>query len=205
MTNPWLEILHTDYENHMSAVGQAQVLNKLMQRSLRAYQPERFALLGCSTGNGLEYVNTDITKAVFAIDINPDYLNIVHKKFKGKIGNLKTINMDIAKDELKIEKINLFFVGLVLEYVEPIAALEKIITTLSPKGVLTIVIQKNKETAFVTKTQYKSLEKLSAISNEVNEREIDDFIKSKHLELLNRKELELTADKSFILIEYRKK
>ncbi len=205
MTNPWLDISHTDYENHMTAVDQAQVLNKLTLHSLQEYQPERFALLGCSTGNGLEHINTKITKTVFAIDINPDYLNIVHKKFKGRIGNLKTINMDIAKDALNIEKIDLFFIGLVLEYVEPQVTLEKIIATLSHRGVLVIVIQKNKGTAFVTKTQYKSLEKLSKISNEVDERAIDDFIRSKQLELLNREELELTANKSFILIEYRKK
>jgi len=29
MKNPWLEISYSDYENHMTEIGQAKVLNKL--------------------------------------------------------------------------------------------------------------------------------------------------------------------------------
>ena len=53
MENPWLNISHTDYENHTIEVGQAQVLNKLTKECLDKCLPEKFALLGCSTGNGL--------------------------------------------------------------------------------------------------------------------------------------------------------
>jgi len=203
MVNPWLNISHSDYENHMFEVGQSQVLNSLVKYCLDKYYPENFALLGCSTGNGLEHVIPEITKRVYAIDINPVYLNKTKEKFDRKIGNLILINADIQNDELAIEKVDLFFIGLVLEYVEPEKVLNKIIQTINDKGVLFIAIQKSKQTSFVSKTKYKSLEKLTDISSEVDESKIDRFIKSKNMELVERKEIELTQYKSFITLEYR--
>lgn len=44
MNNPWLNIVNSDYENHMIEVGQAQVLNGLTQYSLDKYQPIWFLL-----------------------------------------------------------------------------------------------------------------------------------------------------------------
>jgi len=206
MKNPWLNISHSDYENHMIEVGQAQALNGLTKYCLDKYQPESFALLGCATGNGLEHIKPEMTKLVYAIDINQMYLDKTKEKFKNRISNLRIFNTDIQDDELKIDGVNLFFVGLVLEYVvKQDIALDKIIKTLCEKGILFIVIQKNKKTSFVSKTKYKSLEKLADISNEVNEREIEYFILSKNMELINREEIELTENKSFIALEYRRK
>jgi hypothetical protein len=96
-----------------------------------------------------------------------------------------------------------FFVGLVFEYVEAKAAVKKIINTLSNKGVLFIVIQKNRQASFVSKTKYKSLENLGDFSREVNEKEIDDFIRSANLLLINRDEIYLKENKSFISLEYK--
>ncbi len=201
MINPWLEISHSDYENHMSDVGQAQVLNELTGFYLDKYKPLNFALLGCSTGNGLEHVRPE-TKNVYAIDINPEYLKIAKERFDAKIYNLETINVDIQKAVLPFANIDLVFAGLILEYVEPKHVLPKIINTLSKKGVLVIVIQQNKQTTFVTKTKYKSLEKLSSVSKEVNEAEIDKVVKPMNVKCVSRKEIELTESKSFIVLEY---
>jgi len=67
-----------------------------------------------------------------------------------------------------------------------------------------IVIQKNKQTSFVSKTKYKSLEKLADYSNEVTEKEIDAFIRSENLVLINREEIYLMENKSFITLECKK-
>ncbi len=205
MNNPWLKISHYDYENHMLEIGQAQVLNNLTKYYLDKYCPESFALLGCTTGNGLEHIKSETTKYVHAIDINPNYLQRTKERFKDEIKNLKTYNIDIQKSELSINNIDLFFTGLVLEYVEPIKSLNKIIQCLNEDGVLIVIIQKNTHTSSVSKTEYKSLEKLSDIFNEVNEGKIDEFIQSRKMELIKRNEIELTKNKSFILLEYRMK
>lgn len=205
MNNPWLEISHSDYENHMTEVGQMQVLNNLTKYSLEKYQPINFALLGCSTGNGLEHINAEITQNVYAIDINSEYLKETKNEFDSKISNLVTINADIQHNELPIKHIDLFFVGLVLEYVNPEVALRKIIKTLHENGILMIVIQKTKKTSFVSKTKFKSLEKLATISNEVDEEIMNQFIKSQNLAFIKKDEIELTENKSFITLEYKLK
>lgn len=203
MNNPWLNILNSDYENHMIEVGQAQVLKGLTKYSLDKYQPKSFALIGCATGNGLEHIKPEITKNVYAVDINPEYLYKAREKFNAKIHNLVICNTDIQNDEIKFKNIDLIFIGLVLEYVDPEIALRKLIRTLSGKGILSIVIQKNNLTSFVSKTKYKSLEKLSEISNEVNEEKMDKFLKSKNMELIKRDEIILTENKSFLTLDYR--
>ena len=205
MSNPWLEIPVSDYENHMKEVGQAQILNSLIKSCLDKYQPKNFALLGCTTGNGLEHINPEITNKIYAIDINPEYLQKTNERFVAKIQNLDILNIDIQNDELTIKNVDLFFVGLVLEYVETEKALIKIIRTLSKKGILLIIIQKNKKTSFVSKTKYKSLKKLEKISNEVNEQLINKFIQSENMELIERDEIKLTENKSFIKLKYRMK
>ena len=203
MKNPWLEISHSDYENHMTDVGQAQCLSAIMKDCLERFQPNSFALLGCATGNGLEHINSDITSKVFAIDINPDYLNKTRERFEQKIDNLEIIQSDIQTNDLNLKNIDLFFIGLVLEYVNPKLALKNIVKSLGKDGVVVIVIQKTKETSFVSKTKYTSLEKLSNISNEVVEENIDSYLNCNNLISLEREEIQLTENKSFIKLVYQ--
>lgn len=204
MQNPWLNIKHNDYDNHMTEVGQAQVLSGLVKYCADKYLPEHFALLGCATGNGLEHINPDITNKVYAIDINQDFLHLTKEKFGEQINGLEIVKADIQNEELFIKNIDLFFVGLVLEYVDPTVALKKIIKTLNHNGILFIVLQKSNQTSFVSKTKYKSLETLSTISKEVEEAEVDKYLKINSMELIRKEEIKLTESKSFITLEYKK-
>jgi SAM-dependent methyltransferase len=200
MNNPWLEISLTDYENHMTKVSQMQVLNELTKECLEKYKPENFALLGCSGGNGLEHIKNEITEKVYAIDINPEYLAKVRNKYEKTVTNLITLNIDLRNDDLTIKNIDLLFAGLILEYLEPEKALSKILKTLRKEGILLIVIQKTKQTSFVSKTKYKSLEKLSTVSKEVNEGKLTEFLSQKNMILTERKEIKLNENKSFVVL-----
>lgn len=202
MNNPWLEIPSDDYENHMSEIGQSQILNQLIEKHLNQYKPKKFALLGCSTGNGLEHIDSRITKTTYVIDINPKYLEITYHKFH-KTLNLKPYNIDIQNTALDFMDVELFFIGLVLEYVDPLKSLKNIITTLAKNAILSLVIQKNEKTTFVTSTKYKSLEKLSKISNQVNEDNISSFLLQNGFELINRDVIVLNKNKSFIYFNYQ--
>ena len=202
MTCPWKEIPYWEYESHMTEIGQAQVLSDLTKHCLEKHRPERFALLGCATGNGLEHVDPACTRYVYAIDINPSFLARTRDRFANKVCGLETICLDIQNDELMMKDIDLFFVGLVLEYVDPRIALDKVIGTLSHRGIVVVVIQKNHGTSFVSKTKYKSLEKLGEISWAVDERAVDEWIRSRDLVLVKRDELRLTDHKSFVVVEY---
>lgn len=82
-------------------------------------------------------------------------------------------------------------------------AIEKIIRILNKNDILVLVIQKSKHSSFVSKTEYKSLENLSQISKEINEIELDEFIRQKGMDLVERKAIELNINKSLIALTYK--
>ncbi len=171
-TNPWLEIPYTDYENHMSDAGQAQMLNKLTKYCLKFLKPSRFALFGCATGNGLEHVDTSVTKEVIAIDLNPGYLTVLNQRFGGSLPNLKTVCADIEQDNLPLADVDPALCGLVFEYVNPEVVIGKIVSCLSPEGKIAVVLQHSEETSFVSKSPYTSLESLASFAREIDEKQM---------------------------------
>lgn len=204
MINPWLTITFSDYENHMLEVGQAQILSKLTDHFLKEYKPANFALIGCATGNGLEYIDNDITKNVYAVDINPDFLYQTRMRFENDIKNLTTYCIDLQNDKLCLSNIDLVFCGLILEYVEPLKFLKNISEIINKYGKIVIVNQKNRQTPFVTKTKYKTLESLAEIAMEVNEKNIEDICKSLNLKMIHRDEIYLNNNKSFLVLVFEK-
>ena len=76
MRNPWLDIPDVDYVGHMSSptVNQRPVLSRLMGEALESVRPRTMLVLGCSTGDGLEHVNPEVTSCVTVVDLNPAYL-----------------------------------------------------------------------------------------------------------------------------------
>jgi len=120
MINPWLRIPASDYEAHMALpeVAQAQALSNLMASALIEYTPMSLAVIGCTTGNGFEHINTARTQRVVGIDINPDYLTILETRFRGRIPCLELIKADITAPSFRIDPVSMVFAGLVFEYVD---------------------------------------------------------------------------------------
>ncbi|HKI49327.1 MAG TPA: class I SAM-dependent methyltransferase [Desulfobacteria bacterium] len=93
MENPWLRISASDYEGHMrhENVVQQQFLATIFKASLEKYDSRSLALPGCTTGNGPEYATYNAVRRVTAIDINPEYLEILRRRYGGRfkedIGN----------------------------------------------------------------------------------------------------------------------
>lgn len=63
--NPWLKINSEEYEGHMSSpgVGQQQMLNKIFADVINKSSYQSIAVLGCSTGNGLEHLTKKNAKS----------------------------------------------------------------------------------------------------------------------------------------------
>ncbi len=164
MINPWLNIPVDDYEAHMSApeIEQLQALNKIFKDTVRKFKPPSIAVLGCCTGNGFEHIDTNITKRVIGIDINPRYLSIVKERFGASIPNLELIEADISKDAFDFPQVDMVFGSLIFEYVNVESAFSNIKKMLSRNGKLAVCLQMESEScAAVTPSPYKSLEKLS--------------------------------------------
>ena len=175
MSNPWLQIPASDYEGHMDDpdVDQLSFLSRMFKEALDDHQPASIALLGCATGNGLEVINPKITTRVTAIDINPEYLKILHQRYSKAIPRLQTIEGDLETLDLIDRDYALIFAGLVFEYVDPQIILSKIADWLAPDGCLVSILQLPAiASGKVSKTEFQSLNLLDPFMELVTP---DDF------------------------------
>jgi len=166
MNNPWLQIPASDYEGHMSSpeIAQQQFLAQTFQEALCKYDSTFLAYLGCTTGNGLDFVNSDVTQKVTAIDLNPKYLEILRQRYEHLVVGLEIIEANLETCSLEESAYSLIFAGLIFEYIEPEVLLPKIARWLQINGVLVTVLQlPSKNLAKVSESHYESLKTLEPI------------------------------------------
>ena len=91
MENPWKSIKLSDYENHMKlgTVMQLQTLNCMMKDQLNTFPAHSAMILGVAGGNGLDHIRTNQYRTVYAVDLNPVYLQEVQKRFTNLSGCLE--------------------------------------------------------------------------------------------------------------------
>jgi SAM-dependent methyltransferase len=166
MNNPWRHIPASDYEAHMSSpqVAQLEFLAHTFRQALQQHNSRQVGLLGCATGNGLEYIDKARTDRVTVVDINPEYLDILRERYAGRVSSLDIVQADLETCELATAPFTLIFAGLIFEYVHPVVLLTKIYDWLHPDGVMVSVLQlASKTIPAISATPYKSLQALDRI------------------------------------------
>lgn len=207
MTNPWLTIPAEDYEGHMASpeVGQLQVLNELFKTVLEEHRPVSVAILGCSTGNGFEHIDTTTTRRVVGIDINPSYLDVARARFLGSLPMLELLEQDFTSATSVIEPVSLVFAALVFEYVGVRDAVRNISRSLTAGGVLVAALQLASLTsAPVTRTRFKSLEALAPVMNLVAPEEFSLVCLENGLRQVGQKRIALKQGKELSVGFYKK-
>ena len=207
MKNPWLKIPASDYEQHMSLpeVAQAQALNMLMASALTMYNPTSIAVIGCTTGNGFEHIDTTHTHRVVGVDINPEYLALLKTRFAESIANLELIKADVADPAFHIEPVSMVFAGLVFEYVDVADALKSICQSMRPGAILVAVLQlPSSESSPVTHTRFSSLKRLAPIMNLVSPASFSDVCNHIGLRHVKAETIPLKKGKAFFVGHYRK-
>lgn len=202
MKNPWLEIPASDYESHMDLpyVDQSSFINKAFKDTLENHNASLLAYLGCATGNGLEHIDSRVSKRVHAIDINPEYLEILRQRYQNAIPGLEITQTDLKTFDAEPENYALIFAGLVFEYLSPEPLVKKIYNWLKHGGIFKVILQLPAENQNkVSDTPYKSLQKLHSIMNLVPENRFRDMAGSSGLVEIDRKQVDLKAGKSFYL------
>ena len=145
-------------------VAQQQFLAQVFKEALEKHDSRTIALLGCSTGNGLEYINKKVTRSVTAIDINPEYLEILRQRYGGRVPGLEIMETDLETCNIENRAYSLIFAGLVFEYLEPRKLLPRIVNWLRSDGVLVSILQlPAKHLKRVSETRYTSLNQLNSI------------------------------------------
>ncbi|MCA9194196.1 MAG: class I SAM-dependent methyltransferase [Planctomycetales bacterium] len=143
MNNPWLSIPAEEYEMHMAHpdVLQSQFLEEVFADGIRLSAPRSIALLGCATGNGLQHVDAEKVTRVTAVDLNLAYLAVARDRCAHRLPQLEFVESDILDCDFADGAFDLIHCALLLEYVDPVAALPKIARWMAPDGVLVIVLQ----------------------------------------------------------------
>jgi SAM-dependent methyltransferase len=206
MVNPWLNIPAADYEGHMDSpnVDQLSFLASTFKETLVHHDCDTVALLGCATGNGLEHVKREFTHRVTAVDINPEYLEVLRQRYGNSVPGLEVVQDDLESCELEKQAYSLIFTGLVFEYLEPLALLQKIARWLQVDGILVTVLQLPAEGTSVTETPYTSLKSLNSIMSLIDPKQFKIIAADVGLIAIEEKFITLETGKSFYIGTYQK-
>lgn len=204
--NPWLNIPAAEYEGHMGSpnVDQLSFLSSTFKEALEYHDCVTVALLGCATGNGLEHVKREFTHRVTAVDINPEYLGVLRQRYGNSVPGLEVVQDDLESCELEKQAYSLIFVGLVFEYLKPLALLQKIAKWLQVDGILVTVLQLSVEGASITETPYTSLKSLNSIMNLIDPKQFKIIADDVGLMAIKEKFITLETGKSFYIGTYQK-
>jgi SAM-dependent methyltransferase len=205
MTNPWLLIPASDYEGHMISpnVAQQPFLAQAFKDSLDNYDCSTVALLGCSTGNGLQYINKQATQRITAIDINPEYLDILRNRYEARVPGLEIMEADLETCALDHKAYSLIFAGLIFEYLQPRILLPKIANWLRSDGTLVSILQLPvKHVKKVSDTPYTSLKKLNSIMNLISAKEFKSMANDAGLREIGAETVTLDSGKPFYVGTY---
>lgn len=204
--NPWLHIPAEDYENHMSAenVGQLQALNAITKSKLEHLRPISLAILGCATGNGFEHVNNQVTKLVYGIDINQQYLGVARERYANKIDDFRPLLADLNTDEVEVSDIDLTIAALVFEYLDLSVAIPKIKKIMACDGTLIVILQHAVKSDFVSDTNIESIKSLTSISKTISEFDFSAKAAKYGLIKINNETYNLNEHKAFKILTFRK-
>lgn len=200
MHNPWLEIPEADYVGHMESalVGQRPVLRRLFREILELRRPQHVLLLGSTDGNGLEFVDGEVTSRVSCVDINPVYLDILRLRFPEPDFALDLHCADLLEHTFEPASFDLVHAALVFEYLDWRTLLPRLVEALRPNGTLSLILQRPSATApAVTATPFTSLRRLETLFNFVEGDALARQAATLGLTLEDRRVAPLPGGKSF--------
>lgn len=205
--NPWLYVPASDYEGHMNSetVGQLSVLNEIFQGVLKEIPSRNLAVLGCGTGNGFEHIDPRITERVLGIDINPEYLSILEKRYGSRLQMLELVCSDLNDYSCPDNSFDLIFAALVFEYIDYEKILERIYGWLTLQGSLVVILQlTSPESGMISETPYSSIKSLDSIMRLVNPAVFDRTAEKCGLIKTKEDEITLKLGKRFLVSYFKK-
>lgn len=142
MSNPWLAVPLSDYEQHMRSVEvqQFDALADLFAEALQLCQPSSVAVLGIAGGNGLDRIDGNITTRVVGLDLNPLYLEAAGKRYSHLAG-LELHCVDLSEQDVELEPVQLVHAALIFEHAGTDRCLENALSMVRPGGEFSVVLQ----------------------------------------------------------------
>jgi threonine dehydrogenase-like Zn-dependent dehydrogenase len=91
-------------------------------------------------GNGLDRIDSAITKRVVGVDLNARYLNEARKRYGGTC-NLSLHCVDLTKERIELEPVHLVHAALIFEHAGIDRCLENAVVLVDSGGALSAVLQ----------------------------------------------------------------
>lgn len=197
----WTSISVDDYERHMShpEVGQTQALARIFKEIYDATEPCSMAVLGCTTGNGLECVKPAITRGVVGVDVNEQFLEATRQRFANRGYALELHAGDVLAVDFG-RGFDWIHAALIFEYVDPGALTAQISARMGDTGLCSVVLQQHQDerhTPAVTPTGITSLAPLADVFEIREMRDIEFRFRERGIVLKERWEVGLPNGKSF--------
>jgi len=121
-------------------VQQLDALSELFAAALERCQPTSVAVLGVGGGNGLDRIDSGITKRVVGLDLNARYLNETRKRYGGTC-NLSLHCVDLREEQVELEPVHLVHAALIFEHAGIDRCLENAVSLVDGGGALCAVLQ----------------------------------------------------------------
>jgi SAM-dependent methyltransferase len=198
MSNPWLSIPLADYEGHMSAEGVQQLgaVADLFKSALSYCCPRSVAVLGVAGGNGLEQIDSAVTRRIVGIDINQSYLDEVRHRFN-TLADLELHCRELGGRQLDLAPVELVHAALIFEHTGLDRALENALSLVAPGGRFSVVLQlPSLEEQDIAPTQYTSMQALKHCFTLIDIAELQSLLKKKEFQLVTHQARSLAAGKA---------
>jgi hypothetical protein len=187
------------------AVGQLQLQSALIKKYLELVKPRCAMFVGIAGGNGLEHIDTNVTKEVFGIDINSQYLDITKQRFGSMIHPLDLQCIDLTKSCPSACKADLVWASLIVEYIGIENAMRFFKKNTAVNAHVLITIQCDNGSHTVSETGIVTLKKLSGVFTNVDEAALEKSMSGSGFECRGVEENFLAGGKSLKTFHYLKK
>ena len=208
--NPWRQFPHDTYERHMGHenVRQLEMLSRIFgeQLSLVADISEPVvAVLGITSGNGLENIEAGRYKTVIGIDINEDYLNICRERYN-HLPELELHQIDLMTEKDRavdiLRQCDLITANLVVKHIH----LENFMDIVGKleKPIISVTIQYNPDGQSLSQSGYEAaFEDIQTYGKNCDEPTLDAAMLCAGYMQTGRAEYELPNKKMFIRLDYK--
>ena len=212
--NPWETIRLSEYENHMGNVNvqQTQMLNYIVKEQLKSIDYEKcrrpvVAIMGITSGNGLEHVEGTSIRKIIGIDINEQYLCECTKRFEalGEQLELHRVNMmvELERAAKLLEKADLVLADLLIEHIHLDNFIGLVKRMRKRRRRISCVIQFNPEGCKVSASGYEQcFDNISNLIEEEDREELNSVFSGIGYRLDYEKEYPLVNGKSLIRMDF---
>lgn len=121
-------------------VAQLDVLALLFREVLDYCRPPSVVILGIAGGNGVDQIDPNVTRRIAGVDVNPDYLAAVRRRFPA-LQDIELHCADLAQQLVVMPPVALVHAALIFEHAGVGRCLDNAILMVADGGALSVVLQ----------------------------------------------------------------